>query len=129
MNIGDKVIPVDIAGTSSLDPNKEYIVVDINEYGNIGLKDPAAGCLLEHYYKPERLSIAPKHPKIQVGQIYKYKGSFSYYLVVGWNGRGYNLLNLNGACSWTPPVDDINDIFGSSDIESFKLVENPFKYN
>ena len=62
MNIGDKVIPVDIAGTSSLDPNKEYIVVDINEYGNIGLKDPAAGCLLEHYYKPERLKIAPRKP-------------------------------------------------------------------
>lgn len=127
MNIGDKVIPVDIAGTSSLDPNKEYIVVDINEYGNIGLKDPAAGCLLEHYYKPRRLKIAPIRPEIEVGQIYKFKHTFSYYLVVGWFGRGYNLVNLCGGCYWTPPKDNIDDVFGHQGISCFELVDNPFK--
>ena len=129
MNIGDKVIPVDIAGTSSLDPNKEYIVVDINEYGNIGLKDPAAGCLLEHYYLPRRLKLAPKHPPVKVGQIYKVRSGLKskYYLVVGWTARGYNLICMNGEGYWTPEKKDINDIFGSAGREYFELVDNPFK--
>lgn len=132
MKIGDKVIPVDIAGTSSLDSNKEYVVVDINSHGNIGLKDPAAGCLLEHYYKPERLKLAPTRPKVEVGQIYQYNYEISprnkgYYLVYGWPSRGYNLISLNGVGSWTPTKDSINDIFGRQGIERFELVENPFK--
>lgn len=129
MNIGDKVIPIDIAGTSSLDPNKEYIVVDINSHGNIGLKDPAAGCLLEHYYRPERLKLAPTRPKVEVGQIYKRLDGYwqdIFFLVVNIEGF-YTLFNLNGTGSWTEERRNINDIFGHCGIEGFELVENPFK--
>lgn len=128
MKIGDKVIALNIYDSDHLESNKAYVVVDVNQYGNIGLRDPERECLLPHYYTPCRFYIAPKHPPVEVGQIYKLKDTFRYYLVVGWNTRGYNLICMNGEGCWTPPVDDINDIFGSSDIESFKLVENPFKY-
>lgn len=110
MNIGDKVIPVDIAGTSSLDPNKEYIVVDINEYGNIGLKDPAAGCLLEHYYKPRRLKLAPKAPKVEVGQVWLNKDTKNKYMVC-YVGHGYVLCSLTDGWFWSWPQKTTEEVF------------------
>jgi hypothetical protein len=53
-NIGDALVCVNNQDSDSLELNEEYVVVDINEHGNIGLRHPASGSLLRHYYKPER---------------------------------------------------------------------------
>lgn len=59
--ITSKIVCVDSLGSNHLERNKEYIVVDINKDGNLGLRDPSLNCLLPHYYKPSRFTlVTPK---------------------------------------------------------------------
>lgn len=139
MKIGDTVIPTNVAGTTSLDPNKEYVVVDINQHGNIGLKDPAAGCLLEHYYRPERLKlapVAPPEPKIKLGQIWNYNEEFQYcregYLMVvrlsefdkdNLKQPYYAAINIATGKQHYPAVKDIHKVFAMNK-NMFCLIAN-----
>jgi len=55
MKVGDKITCVDTTGSQSLEYRENYVVGDINQYGNIQVnlaKSPYK--ILAHYYKPER---------------------------------------------------------------------------
>lgn len=62
MQIKDKIICIDTQDSDSLEYGAEYIIVDINQHGNLGLKNPTTGSLLNHYYKPNRFKMAKREP-------------------------------------------------------------------
>jgi len=62
MKIGDTVTCVDAWNSENLVCNDEYVIVDINQHGNIGVKHPASNTLCPHYYKPSRFVIPTPKP-------------------------------------------------------------------
>lgn len=62
MQIKDKIVCIDNQDSDSLEYGAEYIIVDINQHGNLGLKNPSTGSLLNHYYKPNRFKMAKREP-------------------------------------------------------------------
>jgi hypothetical protein len=55
MKIGDKITCVKTYDSQSLEYDRDYIVADINQYGNIQVRQASPPyATLAHYYKPER---------------------------------------------------------------------------
>lgn len=73
MKIRDKIICINSQDSHHLVLNEEYVIVDINSHGNLGLKHPQTNSLLRHYYKPYRFKIAPEKPKYYVGQKWRHR--------------------------------------------------------
>ncbi|MDB4314476.1 hypothetical protein N9955_00445 [bacterium] len=117
--IGQTLVCVNNQDSDSLELNEEYIVVDINNHGNIGVKHPASNSLLRHYYKPERFEAFKVEPEIEFGQHYT-RGGYTY--VVGGIGGRYGLIDVKNGCYYTYPRTDIEEIF-SGDRDKFKRVD------
>jgi hypothetical protein len=119
-NIGDALVCVNNQDSDSLELNEEYVVVDINEHGNIGLRHPSSGSLLRHYYKPERFDrikqVAVK--PVDFGQYYQRWNAI--YLVAGIGGK-YALVDIENGYYWDDPCDNIEKVF-AGERDKFKQV-------
>lgn len=123
MNIGDKIICIDSCGSESLEYEHEYTIVDINHYGNLGLKNEKEGRLLAHYYKPNRFQIAPIAPVVKVGQIWKYKGEQSLFMVVRGSNK-YTLIDLLTGLQHYPWYSTLDQVFGGCAVLFDKVADN-----
>jgi hypothetical protein len=124
-NIGDALVCVNNQDSDSLELNEEYVVVDINEHGNIGLRHPSSGSLLRHYYKPERFDrikqVAVK--PVDFGQYYQRWNAI--YLVAGIGGK-YALVDIENGYYWDDPCDNIEKVF-AGERDKFKQVDLEIK--
>lgn len=76
MKIGDLVYCRNTRDSKNLKVFEEYLVTDINTYGNIQVKEKNTGKTLEHYYKPERFRLVNqelKSPKTAISLEKQYE--------------------------------------------------------
>lgn len=101
MKIGDTIICKDDKNSNSLNLNKEYIIVQINSFGNIGVQENfGARFLLPHFYKPERFTLVKQKTKtknIDFSKTYETR-----------NGGAVNLFCLSNSSEY-PVVGEYND--------------------
>ncbi len=115
-NIGETLICINNQDSDSLELNQEYIVVDINEHGNIGVKCPATGKLLRHYYKPERFQPQmTRKPFAKAGAIYKYKGSSEQLYMIIDTDYGFMLVSLSSGVQHYPSVEKLENTIGNTE--------------
>lgn len=111
MKIGDKIICIDAFDSNSLEYGHEYKIVDINNHGNLGLKNESSGSLLAHYYLPHRFKLAPIPPVFKVGQIWRYTtDSSSLFMLIHDNIHGYTLIDLLRGKQHYPWYHDIQRV-------------------
>jgi len=119
-NIGDALVCVNNQDSDSLELNEEYVVVDINEHGNIGVRHPSSGSLLRHYYKPERFDRIKQEVIEPVGFGQYYQRWKAIYVVAGIGGK-YALVDIENGFYWDDPCDNIEKVF-AGERDKFKQV-------
>jgi hypothetical protein len=114
MKIGDTIECINTIGSESLEYKMEYIVTDINQYGNIQVReDFSPYATLAHYYKPTRFRLLSVNPAVAVKK--KKEIDFSKtYLTSG--GNKVNLL----AMSQDPEYPVLGEVFVNGKWESEK---------
>jgi len=119
-NIGDVLVCVNNQDSDSLELNEAYVVVDINEHGNIGVRHPSSGSLLRHYYKPERFDRIKQEVIEPVGFGQYYQRWKAIYVVAGIGGK-YALVDIENGFYWDDPCDNIEKVF-AGERDKFKQV-------
>lgn len=125
MKIGDTITCINNQDSDSLELNEEYVVVDINEYGNIGVRHPASGSLLRHYYKPDRFKDRPVEEPLTYGQYFRHKQDGDVYILATID-RQYALIDIQDGVYWVPPTEQIDRVFYGQK-EEFERVDVEIK--
>lgn len=104
MNKNDKVKCINHRDSNSLLLDKTYTVEDVNQYGNIQVRETFdEKRVLAHYYKPERFEmVLARKSKIDLSKKYKTREGKEVKLLAFSDDRSYPLLGqikLDGV--WT----------------------------
>lgn len=125
MKIGDKVKCVYALNSESLEYERDYEVVSINQYDNIQVRQlTRAKATLAHFYKPERFELMNAENKIiDLGKTYKTREGCPVNLFCLSSSREYPVIGeyLNEHGDWENASWSLEGIFYSNAVFSMQV--------
>lgn len=138
MKIGDEIYCIDSKESKNLETLSFYYVTDVNEYGNIQVKEKETGKTLEHYYKPARFEPAqttekvplkktPVSKTIDLSKKYKTRNGCEVNLIAFSKDKDYPVLGETKSASgkWKNDVWRMDGFFCPNGPSDYDLVEVP----